>query len=78
MEWIDVNERLPEETGRVLVTIELKNGTRRVFRDAIYEEITKNFIYLDPISEENGELIFQRMPHKVVAWMNIPQPYEGD
>lgn len=61
-EWIPCSERLPIGSGEVLVTADF-NGTLVVY-SAWYNEMWEEF---------------QRVPdeHIVIAWKELPEPYEG-
>ena len=65
-EWIPVSERLPEENGKYIVSLE----------DSVYPEASffngKWFMRsFNGIAQEFGE-------YEVIAWMLMPEPYRGD
>ena len=64
--WIPVSERLPEENGKYIASLE----------DSVYPEASffngKWFMRsLNGIAREFGE-------YEVVAWMPLPEPYRED
>ena len=80
-EWIDVNERLPEDDGLYLVTIERIDGVSRL--DML--PFAKDLHNVDEIDfpehkcgwydfdSEWGYYEFTR----VIAWMSLPNPYKS-
>lgn len=74
VKWISVNERLPEDCQRVLVTVVRYNGNS-IVRVAEY------------YSRNNGKGIFQIQENSeqwevgekgLLAWMPLPEPYKAE
>lgn len=63
-EWIPVNERLPKENGKYIVSLE----------DSVYPWANffngKWYMLSLGIAREFGE-------YEVIAWMPLPEPYKG-
>ena len=69
--WIPVTEGLPEEHKEVLVTYDFR-GHRSLGTASMYHD--KSFHgYDDEYLTPDG-----RKYRKVVAWMNLPDPWKGD
>lgn len=71
--WIPVTERLPEKSGRYCVTLEngyVKNLYYNIEKTKCYP---KGFFYL----LNNGSMAWLSTKSPVVAWMSLPEPYEG-
>ena len=62
--WIPVSERLPEETGKCIVTA--FDGTKNRTTYAHFQKTAGNFI-----------LTGRRSAWRVTAWMPMPEPYEA-
>lgn len=62
-QWIPVAERLPEENQVCIVTDETREGT--------YEYRFCKQTY----DEEQG---WTYLRHRIIAWMPLPEPYEGE
>lgn len=62
--WIPVSERLPEETGKCIVTA--FDGTKNRTTYAHFQKTVGNFI-----------LTGRRSAWRVTAWMPMPEPYEA-
>jgi hypothetical protein len=60
--WIPVNERLPEETGKCIVTA--FDGVKSRSTYAHFQKTVGNFI-----------LTGRRSAWRVTAWMPMPEPY---
>lgn len=66
-EWIPVTERLPDEGYSVLV-MRITDDNYKYMRVATYQ----GDCWMDDTDKFN-----KPNPHKVIAWMPLPQPYEG-
>lgn len=66
--WIPVTERLPDEGYRVLVT-RITDENYKYMRVATYQ----GDCWMDDTDKFN-----KPNPHKVIAWMPLPEPYEED
>lgn len=62
--WIPVSERLPEETGKCIVTA--FDGVKSRSTYAHFQKTVGNFI-----------LTGRRSAWRVIAWMPMPEPYEA-
>lgn len=62
--WIPVSERLPEETGKCIVTAFDGFKSRSTYAD--FQKTVGNFI-----------LTGRRSAWRVTAWMPMPEPYEA-
>ena len=82
MEWISVKDRLPEEDGEYLVT------KRDCFEDKLYVDLLAFTNHIDRIYFEysehdrgfldcDGEGGWYEATN-VVAWMPLPEAYEGE
>ena len=69
-QWIPVSERLPKETGIYLVT--LKTDGVAYFED----EFPHGFVYAS--AYEAVTMHWGYCDKNVIAWMPLPEPYEGD
>lgn len=66
--WVPCSERLPDSSGRYIVTIENDQGNRYV--DA---KTYRNYLYkLDPWRKDTNNSM------KVVAWMEKPEPWKEE
>ena len=68
--WIDVKDRLPENMGVVLVTIERRNGERYVEADVRYNEKFNSWEW----AYEAGADYWEDVTEKVTHWMPYPKP----
>ena len=68
-EWIPCSERLPNENGDYLVTLE--NGVVKILGYSTIQRTTypKGFYYI-----KDG-FSWRQMQNPVVAWMPLPKPY---
>lgn len=71
MNWIDVNDRLPERGDDVLVVMQDTDKTEHV-------EIRWRSIHDDVIVDENGFAIYPPVEQKVLAWLSIPNYYKNE
>ena len=62
--WIPVSERLPEEYGNYLTTVESSDGTATI-----------TYQYVD---HYGSEWLHEDKTHKVTAWMPLPEPYKAE
>lgn len=67
-QWIPCKERLPEKDGEYLVTM-LYFGEKTV-------EVDK-FSHYETDDEHNGEPLWVYGYDNVIAWMPLPEPWEG-
>lgn len=65
--WIPVTERLPDEGYSVLV-MRITDENYKYMRVATYQ----GDCWMDDTDKFN-----KPNPHKVIAWMPLPQPYKG-
>lgn len=65
--WIPVTERLPDEGYSVLVT-RITDENYKYMRVATYQ----GDCWMDDTDKFN-----KPNPHKVIAWMTLPEPYKG-
>ena len=70
-EWIPCSERLPEEDGDYLVTLE--NGVVKILGYSTTQRTTypKGFYHI-----EDG-FSWRQVQNPVVAWMPLPKPWKG-
>ena len=70
-EWIPCSERLPNENGDYLVTLE--NGVVKILGYSTTQRTTypKGFYHI-----EDG-FSWRQVQNPVVAWMPLPKPWEG-
>ena len=67
MQWIPVSDRLPEEKGEYLVTY------HPCYWDDVEDEIRVG------IDTFRGRTTWAKKKYqRVIAWMPLPEPYEGD
>ena len=62
--WIPCSERLPEENGNYLVTVEANDGTASI-----------NFQMVD---HYGPDWLHEGKHEKVIAWMPLPEPYQSN
>lgn len=70
--WIHVSERLPEEPFGCLVTVW---DTNPVTMDE-FENILPYFVGWDGEQWNDGD--GEQCPFEVIAWMPLPEPWEGE
>ncbi len=64
-DWIPVTERLPEHEDEVIVTV-IENGD-------------KTFTGIDWCMSYDGSWFnWGSFPYEVIAWKELPEPYEGE
>ena len=70
--WIPCSDRLPEEDGRYLVTLE--NGHEKILNYATTQTIRypQGFYYIT----EDG-FAWRQTQNLVTAWMPLPEPWKG-
>lgn len=74
--WIPVSEMLPERGKDVLVTRKYY-GKDDGNKDDIYVEISACYADGEEWHGYSDEYKMNPRNHKVVAWMPLPEPYEG-
>ncbi len=80
-EWIPVSERLPSDDAEVLVSVYFM-GLKQTHKNGWNDHI-KPHCYVDIARYDEGEWLsysdeykVARKRHKVIAWMELPKPYE--
>ncbi len=68
MNWIPVEEKLPEALGNYLVSVKLTSKTEPDFE--------YNFVMIDHYNGCGKWTSGKTRYDKVIAWMNIPDVYE--
>ena len=63
-EWIPCSERLPEENGNYLVTVEANDGTAS--------------IKFQMVDHYGPKWLHEGKREKVIAWMPLPEPYKAE
>lgn len=71
MNWIDVNDRLPERGEDVLVVMQDVDGFT-------HTEIRWRSIHKDSVVDKNGFAIYPPVEEIVLAWMPIPKYVKKD
>ena len=73
--WIPVTERLPEENGLYLVTVNAQNRPVRIYEYAPWEMDEERKYWINDCDDHSH--VFN---HFVKAWMPMPEPYleEGE
>lgn len=72
--WIPCSERLPKTNGVYIVARWFGDGCKkRILSDACYFDGSDTW-YDDTRLNHGREYV----THKIVAWMPLPKPYEGD
>ena len=71
--WISVTERLPGKDGRYYVTLE--NKYVEILYYAVEQTMRhpKGFYYLS----EDGRMTWSQTQNPVIAWMSLPESFEG-
>ena len=65
--WIPVSERLPEKSGKYLITIKNLTGF----------EIPKEYVFICDYFHAIKEFMFDTWEdNKIVAWQPLPEPYK--
>ena len=79
--WIPVSERLPSDDAEVLVSVYFM-GLKQTHKNGWNDHI-KPHCYVDIAKYDEGEWLsysdeykVARKRHKVIAWMELPKPYE--
>lgn len=68
LNWIPVEERLPEKNGSYLIQVDSSDGSAMI-----------TFMMVDHFNEDGTWLHCDNKRRKVVAWMPLPEPYrEGE
>lgn len=62
--WIPCSERLPEENGNYLVTVEANDGTAS--------------IKFQMVDHYGPKWLHEGKREKVIAWMPLPEPYKAE
>lgn len=62
--WIPCSERLPEENGNYLVTVEANDGTAQ--------------LKYQMVDHYGPKWLLDKKKEKVVAWMPLPEPYQSN
>lgn len=62
--WIPCSERLPEENGNYLVTVEANDGTAS--------------IKFQMVDHYGPKWLHEGKHEKVIAWMPLPEPYKTE
>lgn len=62
--WIPCSERLPEENGNYLVTVEANDGTAS--------------IKFQMVDHYGPKWLHEGKHEKVIAWMPLPEPYKAE
>lgn len=70
--WIPVSERLPSKHNKYLVTVKPMHGFSRV--EKCFFGVEEGNIFWQG---KYGRSNFQDITKDVVAWMPLPEPYEG-
>ena len=66
--WIPVSEALPKDMDRLLATIVMSDGSKRVRSGNYY----KGYFMMD-----NGDT-WNEPDKEILAWMPLPEPWRGD
>ena len=70
MGWISVKDRLPENDDEILVTRRYREQNQ-VITDVMYNPKHSRFEYCD-------DNYYGIEVKDVIAWMPLPEPYQGD
>lgn len=70
--WIPCSERLPEAPFGCLVTVE----DEEPMTGALFPNLLPYFVGWD--GEQWNDADGEQCPFEVLAWMPLPEPYEGD
>lgn len=62
--WIPCSERLPEENGNYLVTVEANDGTAQ--------------LKYQMVEHYGPKWLHEGKREKVIAWMPLPEPYKAE
>lgn len=70
MKWVSVKDKLPKDDTSVLITYHFGNPAKRYVEEA---QCYKGHWY-----SSNDEYLIGKYEKVIVAWAELPRPYEGD
>jgi len=80
--WIPVEQALPEEETDVLVTVHFlglkqthRNGWNDHIKESYYVEVASHICGEWSSASDDYKIAKDR--HKVIAWCELPEPYKG-